>query len=67
MSEINNTTPPETPNLLEEQSKTQIILNPETNYVMTMWNDNKLMTRVTKKIKSGKFRAGNKFAIECFE
>jgi len=48
MSEINNTLPPETPNLPDEQSKTQIILNPETNYVMTMWNDTKLMTSAFK-------------------
>ena len=43
MNENINQTPPENQNLPEEQSKNQIILNPEANYVLSMWNDNKLM------------------------
>ena len=46
INNINNQTPPEAPNLPEEQNK--IILNPETNYIMTMWNDNKLMASAFK-------------------
>lgn len=66
MSEINNNNPvqPELPPLPEEQPKNQIILNPETNYVMTMWNDPKLMTN---SFKMAQMLAGSNLIPQAYQ